>query len=144
VIEVPERYRTISTTKGTRKSLTFTVRNPSARQKNLNVSLSGVNSSFESGTGTPSNKEVSIGAGGEQQFRAVVQPQEVGSKELVINASNTNTLLNNKRTIPVNSEQPTGTSDNPTQTPTTREVPGMTTLYMLVLTAGALFFFWFS
>ncbi len=145
VIEVPERYRTISTTKGTRKSLTFTVRNPSARQKDLNVSLSGVNSSFESGTGTPSNKQVSIGAGGEQQFRAVVQPQEVGSKELVINASNTNTLLNNKRTIPVNSEQLTGTNpDNPTQTPTTREVPGMTTLYMLVLTAGALFFFWFS
>ncbi len=138
-IEVPERYRTISTTKGAKKSLTFTVENPSARNKNLDVSLHGVNASFENGQ---ASKTVSIGSGSSETFTATVETQKTGNRELVINASNTNTLLNNKRTIPVNSEQPTPTNpDNPTQTPTTREVPGIGAIQAVCIGLAALFLF---
>jgi hypothetical protein len=138
-IEVPERYRTISTTEQTKKSLTFTVENPSARNKNLEVSMHGVNASFENGQ--PSNT-VSIGPGSSETFTATVETLKTGSRELVINATNIDTLLSNKRTIPVNSEQPTATiPGNPTQTPSTREVPGIAAIQAVSIGLAALFLF---
>jgi hypothetical protein len=132
-VSIPTRYRGFSMSPRTKKSIMFSVSNPSSRTKNLNMSLEGINASLENGK---SYEGVVIPPGEEKEFNAVVEPLSAGSKTLGLSATSTDTLLENRRNIPIVVKQMSAVEE--------REVPGLTAIQILLAFAGALAFFWFS
>ncbi len=133
-IDVPVRYNYVQVPPDAKRAISFTIENTGTQDKKLNLSLGGVNTSFEDGTSFKDN--LVLGSNSERDFTAVVQPRSAGTKSLKIKATNRDTLLTTSRSIPVESKQPTVMDE--------REVPGITPPFIVLIFAGVLFFFWFS
>lgn len=135
-IEVPTRSRSIIMTQGSERSVSFTVENPSARSKDINLSLLNVNASFKQGD---FSRDITLGPGQQRTFRAIVEPKSPGDKNLVISSVDEETLLESHAEVPVVVEAPTVTEDD-----ASRQVPGLTAINLLLLLTGGLVLFWVS
>jgi hypothetical protein len=133
-IDVPARYNSVQVPPDAKRSISFTVENTGTQEKKLNLSLSGMNASFEDGTSFKDT--LKLDSDSRRDFTAIVQPQSEGTKSFRISATNRDTLLTTSQSIPVESRELTAVDE--------REVPGITPLYALLIFAGALAFFWVS
>jgi hypothetical protein len=131
---VPARYNSVQIPPDAKKAISFTVENTDTQDKELNLSLDGVNASFEDGASF--KDDLDLGGDSRRDFTVIVQPQSEETKRLRINATNRDTLLTTSQSIPVESRDLTAVDD--------REVPGLTWVYILLVFSGALALFWFS